>query len=380
MDLGVGTYNGWMGGLYPEGSNEIPPAHLDAGLGIAQTVQPLDANGTPDPANGKTAWLSIGMSNTSQESGAFIQAANAYPGKHPALVLVNGGVGGQTAVIQSTPTHPNYSSYWGTVSDRLATAGVTAAQVQVIWLKVANQAVTTPLPEYYDSLLTQTKRIMHELKDRFPNVRLCYVASRSYGGYASGTNPEPYAHWQGWVMKHLIEAQISGDPDLAFAGPNAVSPWLAWGVYLWADGTTPRSDGLTWECPEDFQADGLHPSPAGRQKVADLLMELFTTDATACPWFLAACSTGRTEPDDTGGSTVYPNPAIDHVTVGAARSDPLVEIALFDASGRCVRVERPEAGTDHTVTLAGLSPGTYTLRSITARGIRSSSILLVMDR
>lgn len=210
-------------GLYPDGSNAIPAAHLDAGVANAGTVQALDATGSPDPVNGKTVWLSIGMSNTSQETGAFIQTANAYPGIHPSLVLVNGGVGGQTAVIQSTPTHPNYTPYWNTVADRLAIAGVTAQQVQVIWLKVANQAVTTPLPEYYDSLLTQTKRITHELKERFPNVRLCYVASRSYGGYASGTNPEPYAYWQGWVMKHLIEAQTNGDPELAFQGPDAVT-------------------------------------------------------------------------------------------------------------------------------------------------------------
>ncbi|MCW5899542.1 MAG: hypothetical protein KIT10_09760 [Flavobacteriales bacterium] len=347
---------------------------------MAAMVQPLDAIGDPDPVNGKAVWLSIGMSNTSQESGAFIQTANAYPGKHPALVLVNGGVGGQTAVIQSTPTNPNYASYWNTVDDRLTNAGVTAAQVQVIWLKVANQAVTTPLPEYYDSLLTQTKRITHELKGRFPHVRICYVASRIYGGYASGTNPEPYAHWQGWVMKHLIEAQIEGDPELAYTGPEAVSPWLAWGVYLWADGTTPRSDGLTWECPEDFQPDGLHPSPAGRQKVADLLLDFFSTDPTACPWFMAVCSTGQPDNGTSGALTVHPNPARDQVTVGAGGSELLDEVALFDAVGRCVILERVAGSMSLSLALDGLAPGTYSVRAIMTSGSLSSSTLMVMGR
>ncbi len=380
MDLDTGMYNGWTGGLYPDGTNAIPSAHLDAGVALAETVQPLDASGVPDLVNGKTVWLSIGMSNTSQESVAFIQTANSFPGKHPALVLVNGGVGGQTAVIQSTPTHPNYTPYWNTVNDRLTMAGVTAAQVQVIWLKVANQAVSTPLPEYYDSLLTQTKRITHELKERFPNVRLCYVASRTYGGYAAGTNPEPYAHWQGWVMKHLIEAQIDGDPDLLFTGPDALAPWLAWGVYLWADGTTPRSDGLTWECPEDFQPDGVHPSPAGRQKVADMLLDFYSTDPTACPWFLAVCSTGHTEYGTSGSLTLHPNPATDQVTVGSCGSDLFVEIAFFDASGRCVLLDRSAGSMRRSLALNDLAPGAYTVRSIMASGNMSSSTLMVMGR
>jgi hypothetical protein len=377
MDLGSGTYNGWTGGLYPDGSNTMPQAHLDAGLAIAGTVQPLDPSGLPDPGNGKTVWLSIGMSNTSQESDAFIQTANAYPGKHPSLVLVNGGVGGQTAVVISSPTHPNYASYWNTVANRLAAAGATAQQVQVIWLKVANVAMSTPLPEYYDSLMTQTKRITHEVKARFPNVRLCYVASRTYGGYATGINPEPYAYWQGWVMKHMIEAQINGDPELAYIGPDAVTPWLAWGVYLWADGTTPRSDGLTWECQADFQSDGVHPSDAGRQKVADLLLDFFTTDPTACTWFLAACSTGQRALEPAGRLTVSPNPALDNVLLSLPRPDLPVDIEVLDAAGRCVLRAGLAAAPKHTIALNGLPPGAYVLQATAKGGIPASARLVV---
>jgi lysophospholipase L1-like esterase len=59
-----------------------------------------------------------------------------------------------------------------------------------------------------------------------------------------------------------------------------------WGPYLWADGTTPRkSDGLVWE-RKDLGGDGTHPSDSGRQKVAELLLKFFTSDAGAKSWFM----------------------------------------------------------------------------------------------
>ena len=43
-------------------------------------------------------------------------------------------------------------------------------------------------------------------------------------------------------MKWLIEDQINGTSELNY-DPNAGevnAPWVAWGPYLWADGTTGR--------------------------------------------------------------------------------------------------------------------------------------------
>src|SRR5262245_50311875 len=65
-DLGTGTYlNQYQGGLYPGGSNTIPPAHFAAAMSRAANMQPLNTAGQPDP-NGKFVLISIGMSNTSQ--------------------------------------------------------------------------------------------------------------------------------------------------------------------------------------------------------------------------------------------------------------------------------------------------------------------------
>lgn len=120
------------------------------------------------------------------------------------------------------------------------------------------------------------------LGDRFPNLQLAYLSSRSYGGYAtSPLNPEPFAFESGFSVKWLIERQIDGDPALNFdaaRGP-VEAPWLAWGPYIWADGANPRADGLSYT-RADFAADGTHPSPLGARKVAEQLLGFFKGDST----------------------------------------------------------------------------------------------------
>lgn len=65
-DMGERTYDGIPGGLYPNASNVPPAEHAAVGVQRAQSVQPLDSDGRPDP-NGRYVLLSIGMSNTTQE-------------------------------------------------------------------------------------------------------------------------------------------------------------------------------------------------------------------------------------------------------------------------------------------------------------------------
>src|SRR2546425_5207008 len=67
-DLGPAIYKGFKGGLYPDGGNVRPIAHLVAGIDLANNqIQPLDATGRADTLNGTIVLISIGMSNTTQE-------------------------------------------------------------------------------------------------------------------------------------------------------------------------------------------------------------------------------------------------------------------------------------------------------------------------
>ena len=63
------------------------------------------------------------------------------------------------------------------------------------------------------------------------------------------------------------------------------APLLLWGPYLWANGTIPRSDGLSW-LREDFYVDGVHPSDKGAKKVASLLLDFLRTNELASIWYL----------------------------------------------------------------------------------------------
>jgi hypothetical protein len=285
-DLGAGTYLGFPGGLYPGGSNAPPAAHLSDALAKASEIVPRDAAGNPDP-NGWIAMIAVGMSNTTHEFGAFERNADTDSTRNARVVLLDTGFGGQTATVIANPS----AGYWTTMMQRLGAMGLTAAQVQVAWLKEAESHPANDFPVHAQNLRDTLKVVVRNLHTKFPNLKICYVSSRIYGGYsAQGTlNPEPQAYESGFSVKWMIEDQIDGDPGLNHGQlPGDVrAPLLLWGPYLWADGPTPRSDGLTWQL-SDLENDHVHPSPAGEQKVAGLLADFFGADATAASWWPAA--------------------------------------------------------------------------------------------
>jgi hypothetical protein len=77
------------------------------------------------------------------------------------------------------------------------------------------------------------------------------------------------------------EPKLNSDP----AKGEVKAPVVLWGPYLWADGVKGReADDLTWK-REDLGPDGTHPSPSGREKVTQQLLQFFKTDPTAKGWF-----------------------------------------------------------------------------------------------
>lgn len=281
-DLGTGTYLGAQGGLYPGGSNVRPATHNQNGLYLAtNVVQPRNRQGAVDPVNGRVVFVSTGMSNTTQEFSYFIQSVQGDPRLHPKLAMVDGAQGGRDAVDWSSPN----STTWSVLADRLAAAGVTAPQVQVMWLKhqiKGDGLVAFPQDAQY--LRDRLRDIVTIARSRYPNLRLGFLSSRSYGDY-NGAARGKGAYEQAFAVKWLIQDQINGDARLNY-GNGGPAPWLAWGPYLWADGLAGRSDGLTWACG-DFVTDGIHPSASGKAKVKGQLLDFLTGDPAATPWFLA---------------------------------------------------------------------------------------------
>ena len=325
-DLGTGMYLGqFQGGLYPNGLNTAPAAQDAAGKARAALIQPLDASGNPS-ATGKIVMMSIGMSNTTDEwcdapvgqlscmSWTFTGKAIADASVNKKIVYANGALGGQDAkqwlsanVCLPVPIQGYCNNYDRVAAAVLGTLGLSEKQVQVIWLKEADEGPTVSLPaanaDAY-GLESKLGQIVRAAKTRYPNLQMIFLSSRIYAGYAtSALNPEPYAYESGFAVKWLIQAQInqiaSGtiDPTAGDLNYNTgVAPWLGWSAYLWAKGTTARSDGLIWcngqagtpcNLEQDYQADGTHPSaPAGQQKVGSLLLTFFKQSPYATPWFL----------------------------------------------------------------------------------------------
>jgi len=274
LDAGSSFYRGFEASLYPGGRSTPPADYAALGLEYAGQVCPLNSVGQPDP-KGRIVLLSIGMSNTTQEFSRFKQLADADPDKNPRVSIVDGAQGGQDA---ETIRNPN-AQFWTIVDQRLASAGASPNQVQVAWLKEAIAGENRPFPTGAKRLYDDLGAIVEIMQVRYPNLRIVYLASRIYAGYASSAlNPEPHAYQSGFSVRWLIEDRITGNG-------RSLAPWLAWGPYLWADGLIPRSDGLTWQCA-DFQSDGTHPSTGGRQKVAVLLLNFVKTDPTARVWFV----------------------------------------------------------------------------------------------
>lgn len=283
-ELGTARYKGEDGGLYGGGKNEPPPAHQAAALREAAKVQPLDADGKP-AKDGKVVLLSVGMSNTTQSFSRFKSLADRDAAKSPSLVIVDGAQGGQTGMRWADPKTP----LWAEVDRRLQRAGVSANQVQVIWMKQAEAGPANlgEFPRHALVLKTNLVTGLHNLMAKFPNLRLAYLSSRTYGGYATtALNPEPFAFETAFAPRWLIQDQIAGKPELNFdpaRGPVR-SPLLLWGPYLWADGETPRkADGFLYR-KEDFANDGTHPTSSGQEKVAGLLLKFFKSEPTAS-WF-----------------------------------------------------------------------------------------------
>jgi hypothetical protein len=262
--MGKRRYRGYRGGLYPGGVNRPPKKYLRNANAASKRVKPI---------NGKIVLLSLGMSMASHEFSAFKRSADRDPQKNPSVVVVDGAQDGfDSRRARSQP------AFWNNADQRLAAEGVTPDQVQAVWLKEAVAGEDRPFPKDARALQGDLRAIIRILRTRYPNVKLVYLSSRTYGGYAiTGLNPEPAAYDSAYAVRGIIQERIRG---------KLKGPHLLWGPYLWTDGAAGRLDGLVWAC-EDVEEDGTHPSRSGMQKVVTLLTTFFKTDPTAKRWYVA---------------------------------------------------------------------------------------------
>jgi hypothetical protein len=277
-------YKGEDGGLYGGGLNTPPEAHERAARAELARIKPLNADGQP-AGNGRIVFLSISMSNATQEFSRFKRIADADAEKSSQLTIVDGAQGGQAMAEWAPPD----ARPWSVADQRLTAEGVSPKQVQIAWIKLANKGPRGDLQEHGRQLQKDTQAVIQNAKSRYPNLRIVYLSSRIYGGYTTGMlNPEPYAFESAFAARWLIQDQIKGSAELNFDQSKGIvkAPLLLWGPYLWADGMSPRkSDHLVYT-REDLAQDGTHPSELGRDKVARLMLQFYKSDPLSKAWFV----------------------------------------------------------------------------------------------
>ncbi|MBL0323313.1 MAG: T9SS type A sorting domain-containing protein [Ignavibacteria bacterium] len=298
-DMTNSTWNGIRGGLYPNGRNDPPPDKIWEYRSMIDAIVPLSNNGTSDPSTGKIVVIGVGASNPRTEFNAFIAKATSDPLANKHLVLANTCVGGQGVQKMNQPS----DSYWKNAAKVLDSLGCSAQQVQVAWVETDNtQDADTTFPGVAQGLADQLYTLCATMRSFYPNLKVIYFSSRSYAGYIDPAAAlagkgllSPRDHLNGWAIKFLIERQITGTAGYEFNGEAAALPALMWCTDNWADGLTPKLDGLFWHC-DDFSGDGLHLSPLGEEKSGARIHSFFSTDELAQGWYHGTSTTSVNEP------------------------------------------------------------------------------------
>ncbi len=271
--------------LYPSNSNDMPALHRSKGQSIAAGIVPLDVNGNPDVVNGKIKIIAEGPSNQRDEMDKFFELhIDGNAALHPNLEFENLAVGSCDLVC------------WADGGP-----GAVDPQVQIAFVKHTNNrkqnqdgsplqangyfntAADKSFPNHAQTTKSMLKTRILDLKIKYPNLKIVYLTSRSFGGWSCDPSNdqyrEPVGYEEGFSVKWLVEDQTLGnDPDLAFEGANPQAPWIAWGPYLW-DPATPQ---------DHMKDDGVHPCETGQTVIADKWYDFLTNDNTAAPWFLDA--------------------------------------------------------------------------------------------
>ena len=170
--------------------------------------------------------------------------------------------------------------------------------MEAVWLKVADADPTVSLPDPNAdayALESYIGAIARALRVRYPNLQARLRHEPDLRGLREHDAESRTVRLRVGLRREVGDRRADrpgAGRRIRIRSPatsttsTGVAPWLGWAVYPWADGPTPRCDGLTWD-PADFQSDGTHPSSLGEQKVATMLLDFFKTDPRTRPWFLA---------------------------------------------------------------------------------------------
>lgn len=244
----------------------------------------LADNGTPrvTAVDGVVGVVCVGMSNSNQECTTFIQELRgAWAAEvSPQVRVANCAVGGHAIERWNDPAYD--ATLWNDcLARKLAQAGIRTDQVRVLYHKAANQNTAAPngarLPLYpdptsdYHAFERNLSAFAARVRGKFPGVQAVYSSSRSYGGFSLGfSRGEPLSYEEGHALNSWLREH-----------PTVDGVWYGWGPYLWAPSCDTGVTNASGTCyvRTDYVDDGVHPSDAGRAKIARLIHERFKREA-----------------------------------------------------------------------------------------------------
>jgi len=277
----------------PPGADTSTPFPLDRGDDGSSTPGTykglplrLVDNGEPTvtAVDGLLGIVCVGMSNSNQECTAFIDGLQEgwSAEVNPQVKVANCAVGGHAIEKWVDPAFD--ATLWDDcVARKLGQAGIRPAQVRVIYHKAADQFTTgaggTALPTYpdpaadYFAFRGHLSTFAARVSVKFPSAQAVYTSSRSYGGFANSPGRgEPLSYEEG----HALNGWLAENPSVG-------GVWYGWGPYLWAPSCDTGVTNASGTCyvRTDYVADGVHPSDAGRAKIAALIHERLMRE----PWY-----------------------------------------------------------------------------------------------
>jgi hypothetical protein len=278
-DLGTGMFMGYMGGLYPNGSNEPSGQYAADLFDVNSSIVPLDKSGNPS-STGKIVFISLGASVGGHMMKALITKTQNNPLTNPSLFLINCNQGAGFASLNSIMNVND--NYWARV-DHTITTKTSPKQVQVIYLET-DDSTNVKWPAKPTNVKNDIDSCLRVFKRKFPNVKLVYVLGRTRTfGNMKYWNREPNPYYFGWGCKWAIEGQINGAPGTIYKGSDAVAPMLTWGFYEWADSQPRKTDGFSWNAYQTV--DGLHASTEGQDTLTNRFQNFLLTDPYANIWY-----------------------------------------------------------------------------------------------
>lgn len=296
--VGVPYKSRMTGGIFAQGGNVEPLFATSRGVERAQAIK--DA--------GPFVFMAIDSSNLWDEFKEFTNTFGAAPDLNPQMTLVNASTGGCDTFswAYDTPCGGANVPAWEQMDAKLAAKGMTRADVKVVFTKIVTAKFRFSAKQF-EPRLVQEKQFARDfltaLRVKLPNVTMVYLSSRIYAGYSTAgvLSPEPMAYETGWAVRDLIDEQHTAVLQANTSSPmhDQNVPWVTWGPYMWADGTTPRVDALTppastqtWLC-SDFQGlplgmaqDGIHAHKTGWVKIATHLDFTLRSSPHASIWYL----------------------------------------------------------------------------------------------